>query len=209
MARKILILGNSGTGKSTSIRTLDPNTTFIIKCIEKDLPFKNSSKLYCTEKKNIYTSSKAQNILGALQKINQNENIKTLVIDDFNYIMSTEFIETINEKGYDKFSRMAKGIHDIIAYIDTMRSDLTVFIFGHTQIDEYGNISLKTIGKLVSEKLNVEGMFTVVLLASGSKSNYNFITNGLEPAKSPIGMFSEPMVENDLQLIENTIKEYI
>ena len=208
MAQKVLILGNSGTGKSTSIRNLNPEETFIIKCVEKPLPFKKSEKLYCTEKKNTFTASNIGRVLGALEKIEGNKKIKTLIIDDFNYLLTFGYKDSAKENGYTKFERLAFGIIDIFQKIDTMRNDLIVYIMAHTQKDNEGKISMKTVGKFLDEKLVVEGLFSIVFLALGSDSDYKFTVNGIDPAKSPMEMFETNEVENDLTITNKAIIEY-
>ena len=208
MAQKVLILGNSGTGKSTSIRNLNPEETFVIKCVEKPLPFKKSEKLYCAEKKNTFTASNISKVLGALERINGNTNIKTLVIDDFNYLLTFGYKDSAKENGFAKFERLAFGIIDIFNKIDSMRNDLIVYVMAHTQKDNEGKISMKTIGRFLDEKLVVEGLFSIVFLALGADSDYKFTVNGVDPAKSPMEMFETNEVENDLTIINKAINEY-
>lgn len=208
MAQKVLILGSSGTGKSTSIRNLNPDETFIIKAVEKQLPFRKSDTLYNSEKKNVFTTQKISSVLAALGRIESNPNIKTLIIDDFNYLLTFGYKEKAAEKGFQKFEVLAFGIMDIFEKIDAMRKDLIVYIIAHTQKDQDGKLSMKTIGKFLDEKLVVEGLFSMVLLALGNESDYKFIVNGMDPAKTPIEMFESNEVENDLVLINKAITEY-
>lgn len=208
MAKKILILGRSGTGKSTAIRTLEPTETFIIKCTEKELPFKNSSKLYNKENKNCYTTNNISTVLAALKKINENKKIKTVVLDDFNYLMTYEYKAKADEIGFKKFEDIAFGIMNIFETIDNLRDDLIVYVISHTQTDQFGETSTKTIGKFLDDKLVIEGLFTTVLLSTSASNEYKFITNGLVPAKSPVDMFSEQYIANDLQLINTTIETF-
>lgn len=208
MARKVLILGNSGTGKSTSIQNLNEKETFIIQCVKKGLPFRNSSKKYCKENKNIFTSPNLTQVLNALKKINENKEIKTIIIDDFNYLMTYGYKERAREIGYQKFETIAFLVVDILDQIDAMRDDIIVYITAHTQESNSGKISTKTIGKFLDEKLCIEGKFDMVLLALGTENKYQFTVNGLDPAKTPIGMFEKNEIENDLVLINETIKKY-
>ncbi len=208
MAQKVLILGSSGCGKSTSLRNLDPAKTFVIKCVDKPLPFKGSNKVYNTEKKNCYTTQKISAVLPALEKINANKEITTLVLDDFNYLLTYNYKEKASETGYKKFETMAFGIIDILEKIDQMRDDLVVYIIAHTQKDSEGKISMKTIGRFLDEKVVVEGLFSMVILALGSENNYRFTVNGIDPAKTPLEMFSSEDIENDLTIINKAIKDY-
>ena len=208
MAKKILILGASGTGKSTSIMHLDNSSTFIIQCVNKLLPFKGSNKLYSKENKNMFQTQEINKVIGALEKINKNENIKTLIIDDFNYLMTYGYKSKAKENGYAKFETLAFGIMDILETIDGMRDTLTVYIMAHTQKDNEGKLSTKTIGRFLDEKVCIEGLFTITLLALGSETDYKFTVNGQEPAKTPIGMFETHDIENNLSLVNQKIKEY-
>lgn len=208
MAHKVLILGSSGSGKSTSLRKLNPEETFVIKCVEKPLPFKGSDKLYNSEKKNTFTTSNLLKVNAALDKIEKNNKIKTLVIDDFNYLLTFGYKESAKENGYSKFERLAFNTIDIFQKVDSMRKDLIVYILAHTQKDNEGKLSMKTIGRFLDEKVVIEGLFSIVVLALGSENDYKFTVNGTDPAKSPIEMFSENDIENDLTLINKAINEY-
>ncbi|MHD0316496.1 AAA family ATPase [Fusobacterium sp. THCT1E2] len=208
MAQKVLILGSSGTGKSTSIRNLNPDETFIIKAVEKQLPFKKSETLYNSENKNIFTTQKINSVLSMLDRIEKNSKVKTLIIDDFNYLLTFGYKEKAVEKGYQKFETLAFGIIDIFSKIDTMRNDLIVYVMAHTQKDQDGKLSMKTIGKFLDDKVVIEGLFSMVILALGSEGDYKFKVNGIDPAKTPIEMFETDEIENDLTLINKAIKEY-
>lgn len=208
MAQKVLILGSSGTGKSTSIRNLNPDETFIIKAVEKQLPFKKSETLYNSENKNIFTTQKINSVLSMLDRIEKNSKVKTLIIDDFNYLLTFGYKEKAVEKGYQKFETLAFGIIDIFSKIDTMRNDLIVYVMAHTQKDQDGKLSMKTIGKFLDDKVVIEGLFSMVILALGSEGDYKFKVNGIDPAKTPIEMFVTDEIENDLTLINKAIKEY-
>lgn len=208
MAHKVLILGSSGAGKSTSIRNLNPDETFIIKAVEKQLPFKKSETLYNSENKNIFTTQKINSVLSMLDRIEKNSKVKTLIIDDFNYLLTFGYKEKAVEKGYQKFETLAFGIIDIFSKIDTMRNDLIVYVMAHTQKDQDGKLSMKTIGKFLDDKVVIEGLFSMVILALGSEGDYKFKVNGIDPAKTPIEMFATDEIENDLTLINKAIKEY-
>lgn len=215
MAQKVLILGASGCGKSTAIQTLDPKSTFILQCTTKQLPFKDSNKLYNQNNKNIYTlqendrASYVQLTQGALKKINTMQNIKTLIIDDFNYIMTYDYKKKARvDKAFGVFSSLAFDIIDIFEQIDKMRSDLTVYIIAHTQKDNEGKISTKTIGKFLDSAVCIEGLFSIVILALGDENKYQFTVNGLAPAKTPVGMFETNDIPNSLQLINEAIANY-
>ncbi|MGL5050875.1 MAG: AAA family ATPase, partial [Fusobacteriaceae bacterium] len=208
MANKILCLGNSGTGKSTSIRNLDPATTLIIKVLEKDLPFKGSRSMYNKEAKNTATISDMNKLIVTLDGINKLEHIKTVVIDDANYLLTLSYKDKAKEAGFQKFETLAFNFIDILKKIDSMRFDLNVYLMAHTQKDNDGVISTKTIGKFLDDKLCVEGVFTIVTLSIGADNQYKMIVNGVVPAKSPMGMFESDEIENDLAMINKKIEEY-
>lgn len=208
MARKVLILGNSGAGKTYSLRNLKEEETFIIQCTKKDLPFRNYTKRYNQEKKNIFCSKDLNTVLEMLKRINKNENIKTVIIDDFNYLMTFGYKARAKENGFTKFETIAFLVIDIFDEIDSMRDDLIVYIIAHPQESLSGKISTKTIGKFLDEKVCIEGLFNMVILAIGSDNNFQFTVNGMDPAKTPVGMFETNEIENDLVLINETIKNY-
>lgn len=208
MATKVLILGDSGTGKSTSLENLDPSSTFIIKVEEKDLPFKGSRKIYNKENKNVATVRSTEKIIGYLDSLNKQEHIKTIIIDDSNYLLTRGYKQRAKENGFGKFETLAFTFIDLLDKIDSLRDDVIVYIIAHTQKDNEGALSYKTIGKFLDEKVKIEGMFTVVLLAFGADNNYRFTVNGVVPAKSPRGMFESTEIENDLTLVSKAIEEY-
>ena len=207
MANKILCLGDSGTGKSSSIRNLKPEETFIIQVVDKDLPFKGSRKKYSKENKNIFHTKTVAGVLKALEGIDKMQNITTVIIDDFNYCMTYGYKDRAKDKGYEKFETLAFGIIDIFEKVDSLRADLNVYFMAHTQEHE-GTIKTKTIGKFLDEKLVIEGLFTIVTLSIGSENDYKFIINGVAPAKSPFEMFETSEIENDLSIINKAIEDY-
>ena len=210
----ILIIGESGTGKSTSIRNLDPNETFLLQVLNKPLPFKDSKNKYIPVTKeqegNTFCSDNWSQILTVIKKINENEKIKTLIIDDFQYVMANEFIRRVAEKGYDKFSEIASHAWQIIDAGVHCRNDLNVFFLAHSQTDEYGKSKCKTIGKLLDEKICLEGMFTIVLHSKIVDDKYYFQTqtDHSSTAKSPMEMFEDKYIQNDLQFVVDKIEEY-
>ncbi len=223
MSDAVLILGGSGAGKSTAVRTLDPKETFIINVIDKPLPFKGwKSKYpkYSTSNKdgNMVCHYEPEKILQTMDYVNKQSNCKVLVLDDFQYVMSYMLMAKRNEKGYDKFIQIAGGAFDILKKTKEMREDLTVFLLTHSEIsltDGQVAIKMKTIGKMLDEKICPEGLFSVVLLAQAKKNfqkeiTYTFTTqtDGTTTAKSPIGMFADLEIPNDLQAVYNAIQKY-
>lgn len=220
MANKILILGESGTGKSTSIRNLDSESTYIIQVVKKDLPFRGWKAKYkkdvrdengnITEEGNIAISSTSENIVGYLKAISlKRPYIKTIIIDDFQYVMSGEFMRRAYEKGYDKFTEIGKHAYDILEVIETLRDDLSVFFLSHIESDQFGKEKIKTIGKMLDNTITPEGLFSIVLKSNCSDGEYYFETqnNGNNTVKSPMEMF-ELREPNDLKVILEKIKLY-
>ena len=202
MANKILILGESGTGKSTSMRNLDPNTTAIIQVVKKSLPFKfKSFKTVASDDYDV--------IKRALKKIENNKEISTIIIDDAQYLMANQFMRRCKEKGYDKFSEIGNSFWDLLNYITDLRDDLNVYVMQHTEESE-NKIKAKTIGKMLDNVITLEGLFTIVLRTSVEDGKYFFSTqnNGYDTVKSPMGMFESTMIENDLKIVNDKIKEF-
>lgn len=223
MANLILVMGKSGTGKSTAIRTLDPTKTLIISVLDKILPFKGAKKLYNKENKNLYRISNYNSVMmyikGASDKL---KNVTNIIIDDATYLMRNELFEKSNQKGYDKFVEIAKNFRNLLILIPSLRDDINVFLIMHSEdvnngsdIDSY---KCSTVGKMVDEKFNPLECVTVCLYSdikfNSGTPEYGFYTNATQvhgkliPAKSPDGMFDELFVPNDFKLISEKINEY-
>ena len=184
MSNAVLILGKTGSGKSTSIENLNPEETYIVNVVGKDLPFKGGKGKYSKEKKNYVNTSNWSTIVNTLKAIDQKApHIKTVIIDDFQYVMSYEFMTT-QTSGFEKFNEIAEHAFSIINTAKSLRDDLTVVFLSHTEenIDSMGQKSykIKTIGKLLDDKITIEGLFTIVLMAEqreeGNKVMYGFKT---------------------------------
>lgn len=217
MANLVLIIGESGTGKSTSIRTLDPKSTFLIQALNKPLPWKGSQAGYSAIAKdnpdgNLLQSDNSAKILKTLDHISEKmTTITDVVIDDFQYIMANEYMRRAKEKGWEKFTDIGQNTWNLI-YLggQLARPDLNIFFLSHSQTDDVGNTRCKTIGKMIDEKISLEGMFTIVLNTLVSDGNYLFSTqnNGRNTTKSPMGMFENPEIDNDLNAVSQKIREY-
>lgn len=216
MSNTSLIIGESGTGKSTSIRNLDPAETFIINVLNKPLPFRGYKKQYirispdCSTG-NYYASDNYDHIELVIKKINaKRPDIKTLIIDDFQYLMANEFMNRALERGYDKFSEIGKHAHDLLKLLPTLREDIDIFILTHSESNEQGKMKIKTIGKMLDEKITIEGMYAMVLQTELMNGKYNFITQGdaRHIAKSPMGMFEERNIPNDLAFVKQKMNSY-
>lgn len=224
----IAVVGESGTGKSTSLRNLDPKTTFIISTTGKPLPFRGWRKNYIplvinkeTQEitGNYYISSKWDKIIKILALINAKmPYIKTVIVDDFQYVLSYEFVDRATEVGYGKFSELAQHAMEILRYAEKMREDCTMVFLTHSEntgSEIEPHYVIKTIGKLLSEKVTLEGLFTYIFFTSvkendEGKMEYKFITNnnGKCIAKTPLEMFEELEIDNDLNKILKVIQEY-
>lgn len=212
MSNTVLVIGQSGSGKSTSLRNLDPKTTFIINVLDKPLPFRGFKKNYNATEKNYYSTNDWAKVVNCIERVNKERpDITTLVIDDWQYILSYEFIRRASEKGFDKFSDLAShGWQTMNACTTGTRQTLTTFILAHSDMDTSGRSKLKTIGKMLDEKITLEGLFTTVLHSRIVDGEYVFQTqdNGDYLAKSPMGMFEEFLIPNDLLTVKGAVENY-
>ena len=205
MSKKILILGRSGSGKSTSLRNFKKGEVGIISCVGKEMPFRTDIPVY-EPKFTPETMNRYPNTLKAIR----NAKAKVLVIDDANYLMSTEFMATAGEKGYDKFTRMASNFTTLLDEVDNLADDITVYIMMHTELDADGYERPMTVGKLLSEKVCIEGLFTTVLKSVYEGGEYKFRTktNGADCVKTPLGLFQSEVIDNDLKAVDIAIRDY-
>lgn len=214
MATAVLIIGEPGTGKSTSIRNLKTEETFIINVIGKPLPFRHAKKLYTQvtqEGGNYIEVDEYSKIIKVIQGINSKRpDIKNLIIDDFQYVLSFEFMRRATEKSYEKFTEIAQHAWMMIKEVCICRQDLACFFLSHSDTDSNGKVGFKSIGKMLQEKISVEGLFTIVLHSLIVDSKYKFLTqnDGIHIAKSPMGMFEERLIDNDLNDVLNKIHTY-
>ena len=225
MAHGILVIAESGSGKSTSIEKLDPKETFIINVANKPLPFPGWRKKYSQWSKeapggNLYTGSSANQIEACLGYVNtKRPEVKTIVIDDFQYMSSFEFFDRCDEKGYEKFTQIGANLARIARMPKDLREDLTVIFLTHaeesTDLEGKRKFKAKTIGKMVDEKLSLEGLFSIVLFGKVKKDKdgtirYIFETqnNGENTCKSPKGMFKDFEIPNDLAYVKKAITAY-
>lgn len=207
----VLILGESGVGKSTSIRTLDPKETFIINVLDKPLPFRGYKKKYNSELKNYYATDNYKEIIAYVRAINERRpEIKNIILDDFNFVMANEFMIRSSEKNFERFIDIGKHTFDIVEELKLLRDDLYCFLMSHTEMSHAGVIKTKTVGKMVDDKVGIEQRITTVFHAKVIDGQYRFLTqfDGLHMAKTSMEMFSEMYIDNDLQSIRDTMENY-
>jgi len=200
MAIPVLVLGQSGTGKSYSMKNFNEDEVCLISVQKALLPFrKKFAETVVTD-----NYSDIKDAMKATKK-------KVIVIDDTQYLMCNEFMRRATEKGYDKFTEIAQNFWSLIVEeINSLPADVIVYLLCHTATDENGTEKMKTIGRLMDEKITPEGLFTIVLKTAVSDGNYAFITqnNGKDTVKSPEGMFSTYAINNDLKYVDEKIRNY-
>ena len=194
----VLILGHSGSGKSTSLRNCTPDRFGVVNVEHKPLPFKTDLKTYNT--------SNYWDIYPALKQA----KTPSIVIDDAGYLLTNEFMDRADEKGYQKFTDMATRFWKLVHQIRELPEDRIVYLTMHIEKDADGMEKPKTIGRLLDEKVCIEGMFTIVLKSVAYDGKYVFRTktSGNDVAKTPIGMFEADEIENDLLMVDNIIRDY-
>lgn len=207
MGIPVLIMGESGSGKSASMRNLDPEKVGVFNVAGKPLPFR--------KKLNVVSNIKAE---GGTRRVNYNDilkalargKVKTFVIDDSQYLMAFEELDRAKETGYTKFTEMALNFTGLVRYIiDFLPPDVIVFFLHHVETTDMGKVKAKTVGKMIDSKLTLEGLFSIVLLCEATSDGHHFVTqsDGMTTAKSPMEMFDK-IIDNDLALVDATIREY-
>ena len=199
MGIPVMILGESGTGNRASLRNFSQDEIGVINVCGKPLPFRNQIK-----------DLKTDNYM-AIEKALKASSKKAAVIDDCQYLMANEYMRQAKVTGYQKFTDIAQNFWTLVqVVIHELPEDVIVYFLGHIERDANGNEKFKTIGKMLDEKITVEGMFTIVLKTSVQEGQYLFATrnNGSDTVKSPIGLFDEPYIDNDLKAVDTAIREY-
>ena len=194
----VLLIGQSGSGKSTSLRNFKGDEVAVVNVLGKPLPFKSDIK-----------AGKCDDY-GTILKAIANTDKKTIVIDDANYLITNEFMNKSSIKGYDKYNELANNFWNLINGIKTIEGGKTVYLIMHEDTDENGNVKPKTIGKLLDDKVNIQGMFTICIRSMYDNGNYIFRlkTNGQDCVKTPFGMFEEDSMENDLKAFDKVVRDY-
>lgn len=198
----VYVLGRSGTGKSFSLRNFDRDKVAVINVQGKILPFKGSGMI-----EQVHTDQ-SDLIVKAIKEYAK--KYKTIVVDDYQYVMGNEFMRRASERGYDKFTEIARHAWDIPECVRNLPSDVIVYVMCHTDTDADGVERLKTIGKMLDEKICLEGMSTIVLKTNVSDGQYTFLTqnNGRDTVKSPADMFPAYAIDNDLNYVDEKIRNY-
>jgi hypothetical protein len=225
MAQSTLVIADSGSGKSTSIRNLNPEETFVINIANKPLPFKGWKSKYKQIGKdnpsgNLTATSSSSGIIKALKHVNDKmPHITNIVVDDWQYMSSFEYFDRANEKGYDKFTQIAANLAQVAKMPKDLREDLYIFFLTHseesTDINGHRKVKAKTVGKMIDNALTLEGLFSIVLFGKAIKQEdgtleyvFETQTNGENTCKSPMGMFEESTIPNDLQYVKDSILKY-
>ena len=198
MAVLVMIYGQSGTGKSTSLRNFTNDEVAVINVSGKPLPFRSKLTTYDTD-----SYAKISSALGKIER-------KSIVIDDATYLMVNEFMRTAKVAGYQKYTDMAVNFNSLVAQASQLANDKIVYFLGHSDLKDDGTEHFKTIGKMLDNYVTVEGKFTIVLKTVVQDGKYYFSTHnsGQDTVKSPLGMFESNYVDNDLKAIDAIIREY-
>ncbi len=211
MSTAILVLGESGSGKTASLRNLEPSKTLLIQPARKPLPFRSKDWKEIKTKGdngNVFVCSDAKRIVEVMHKAPHD----VIVVDDWQYILALQFMARRNEKGFDKFTDIGGAGFDIIKAASELAPNKRVYIIAHTQTDDFGNVRIKTLGRLLDDKIVPEGMFTIVLRThvDAGANRYCFTTrnNGHDTVKTPMGMFESSEIENNLALVDKVIVDY-
>jgi hypothetical protein len=214
MSIATMILGQSGTGKTASLRNFNPEEVLLIQAVKKPLPFRSKDWRPCTKgdpKGAILVTDSAPVIVGAMERTKK----PIIVIDDFQYILANEFMRRILDQetgnaAFAKYNEIARHAWDILMAAGKLPANTRVYILAHTQQDDSGFVKVKTIGKLLDEKITMEGLLTIVLRTAVINGQYLFSTqnNGLDTVKSPMDMFADEHIPNDLAAVDKAICEF-
>lgn len=215
MAKTICIMGESGSGKTSAMRNLDPATTLYLDCDKKGLNWKGWKQQYNTDKRNYLAIDTPTNVLAMLRRVNDDEkyhHIKTVVIDTINGVMVAEEMRNVKVQGYGKWTDLAQYVWSIFDYCLTMRPEVTVIIIAHsiTDTDDNGIVftHIRTNGRKL-EKIVLESKLTTVLLAECRDGKYILHTRpDRSSVKTPMGAFDEDEIPNDVMIVLKAMEEY-
>ena len=215
MSRAIAIMGESGSGKTTAMRTLNPKETYYIDCDGKGLSWKGWRQQYNKENVNYYRTDNQDNVLAVMQKISKDKpEIKNIIIDTANSIMIADEFRRVKEKGYDKWVDLGMAVYQIVTTASRLRDDLNIIVLFHTQTERDENTGrtftrFLTNGKMMN-KVGLEKYFTTVLLTKRNENGeYVFETkSNNSTCKTPLGAFEADTIPNDMQAVLNVLAEY-
>ena len=201
MGIPVLILGKSGSGKSASMRNFPPDEVGVLNVASKPLPFRNGSKFKVINGCDYATIAKTL----------RRHALDTYVIDDSQYLMAFESFHMAGVKGYEKFTNMAVNFYNMIQLIiRELPNDVIVYLLHHVEEADDGTVKAKTIGKMIDQQLTLEGLFSIVLMAVTVEGKHCFLTrtDGRNSVKTPMDMFNEELIDNDLKAVDTAIREY-
>ncbi len=207
MGVPVLILGESGSGKSASLRNFNKEEVGVINVASKPLPFRTDIKPYNVSK---VAKEKGINRYALIQKALSKSKTKAIVIDDSQYLLAFDSFDRAKDVGYGKFTDMAVNFEKLIEFcINDIPDDKIVYFLHHCETTDLGKVKAKTIGKMLDSQLTIEGLFSIVLICQTDGQTHKFITqsDGNTTAKSPMEMF-ELEIDNDLKMVDSTIREY-
>ncbi len=210
MSITTLVLGESGTGKTASLRNMTAADVLLIQVVKKPLSFRSKDWTYFNKESNptgnIFVTDDWSKIIAIASKTKR----KIIVIDDFQYLLANEFMRRSGETGFTKFTEIGCHTWEVLQALNNLPDDVRVYIPWHTDISESGKTKAKTIGKLLDEKITIEGLFTIVLRTFVNDGHYLFSTknNGNDTVKSPMGLFDDDYIGNDLAKVDTAICEY-
>lgn len=213
MSIATLILGESGTGKSTSLRNLNPEDVLLIQAVRKPLPFRSTGwkPVIKGEGGSVYSTDESSHIVAAMRRTTK----PIIIIDDFQYVLANEFMRRVTDvesgnAAFAKYNEIARHAWDVLMQASTLEDHKRVYILSHTSTDDFGKTKIKTIGKLLDEKIVLEGLVTIVLRTVVANGKYLFSTknSGADTVKSPIDLFADDQIENDLKQVDSAICAY-
>lgn len=211
MSIATFIIGPPGAGKSTSLRNLDPAKALLIQTIKKALPFKRPGWGYFDREKNPAGNIVVTDSIPAMLKLAGKTSRKVIVLDDWNVALTNEFMRRADEKTFDKFNDIGKAAWTLFNGMSQLPDDVTVYLLGHTQSDEFGGEKAKTIGKMVDDKFPAESYFATVLRAARVDSGRHVFrtqNSGSDTTKAPMDMFPEELIDNDLAEVDRLVRAY-